>query len=67
MYETHADLYDATVNGNGKKSESALEGQLFRRICRRLPQDILVQVAHDNHKADNDCKNCLEKLIADMH
>ena len=67
LHESDTNLHDAAVNGDGEKSESAFEGQLFRRIFRRLSQNILVQVAHDNHEADDDCENCLEQLVADMY
>lgn len=67
LHKSDTNLHDATVNGDGEKSKSAFESQLFGWSHRRFAQDILAQVAHDDHKADDDGKNRLKQLVADAH
>ena len=67
LYETHTDLHDATVKGDDEKSKRPFESQFFGRIFRRLSENVLVQVAHHDHKADDNSEDCLEKLVADVY
>ena len=67
MYEAHADLHDATVDGNGEKTEGSLECELFGGRCRGLAQDIFSQVAHNYQQEKKKKKKRLEKQVADVH
>ena len=63
LYETDADLHDATVNGDAEESESPFERELFGWGCGRLAENVLAQVAHDDHEADDDGENGLEEFV----
>lgn len=63
LYEPDADLHDAAVNGDTEESECAFERELFGWGCGRLAEDVLAQVAHDDHKADDNGENGLEEFI----
>ena len=67
LHEPDTHLHNAAVDGDGEKSEGTLEGELFRRVCRRLAQNVFAQVAHDHHKADDNSENGLEKLVSNVH
>ena len=67
LHEPDADLHDATVDGNAEKAERAFEGEFFGRGCRRLAQNIFLEVAHHDHKANDDSENCLKQFVADAH
>ena len=63
LYEPDADLHDATVNGDAEESESPFKRELFGWGCGRLAENVLTQVAHDDHKADDDGENGLEEFV----
>lgn len=66
LYETNANLHDATVNGDSEESEGAFNRELCRRGFWRLAENILAQIAHDNDKANDYGENRLEELVTNV-
>ncbi len=64
LYKADAHLHNASVDGDGEKSDGAFDGEFFGRVLGRLSENVLAQVAHDHHKANHDGENCLEELVS---
>ena len=60
-------MHNAAVDGDAEKSERAFKSQLLWRRCRRLAQNIFLEVAHDDHKANHHSENRLEKFVANVN
>ena len=63
LYETDADLHNASINGDAEESEGSLEGEFCGRGFGRLAEDVFAQVAHDDYEADDDGENGLEEFV----
>lgn len=64
LYKTDTHLHNAAIYGDTEKSEGAFDGELFGRCLRGGAENVLAQVAHDDHKANYYGENCLEELVS---
>ena len=67
LYEADSHLHDAAVNRDECESEGAFPREFFRGRGRGLPEDVLTQVAHHHHEADDAGEDCLECFVADAY
>ncbi len=67
LYETDADLHNASINGDAEEPEGAFEGEFCGRGFGRLAEDVFTQVAHDDYEADDDGENGLEEFVPNVN
>ena len=67
LYKSDADLHDAAVNGDAEESESPFEREFFGGRLGRFAENVLTQVAHDDHEADDDGENGLEEFVSNAN
>ena len=67
LYKTDAHLHDAAVNRDECESEGAFPREFFGGCGRGLPEDVLAEVAHYHHEADDAGEDCLEGSVSDAY